>query len=940
MIHHNHPVKRSPEQIRRFYVHYSVMFLLLVTGMFFAFLLTGRSMVWCTDGRGQYFPQMVYLGRYVRELVSNLLHGNRSIRFYDFSIGMGDGILVAARIHRFDLLSAVFPVSLLGVFYTFLVILRLYLAGVMFSAFCRFRKMDDRAVLIGSIVYLSCGFAVYRVPNHPFFASAMVMLPMLLLGAEKIMRGGRSTFFIVSVALSFLVTYYFAYMCIIAVGVYFLLRWLQGDTGITVSGADPAVRSDTGSDGSSCTGPAVRSCTESRAPVRLFFRQGFQIIGAWAVGTGMVSFILVPLFIHLFSSDRVKAENAAGVPLLYPMKYMGNLLLGFISPNVEAGYNTRLNFVALVIPVLVILFFDRLSERRSLRAAILIEFAAVLLPAAGLVMGAFGNISNRWTFIVAFTLACTAVHVIQHGPRYGKTARVVLGGVTALYASGTITFLVFGGRAGISSGYRQNMVAGCVCLVVTSAAILIMSRRRVSYAVHCRVLFVIAFLNAVALGMMTYLPTAGNEVSEYMKWEDLPDFYEEQPDGILKETADDSFYRMDRGSYRKSSLNNSLYHDYYGIAEFNSVMNAQLQQYLLEVENPGLYCAVKITSMDGRAVCENLASVKYYLTGRDSLILPYGFEKVKDTADGENSLYRNEIPLSFAYTYDSAFSLDEYRKLSAARKQQVLMKTVVLSGEDLSSLPDGFSGNAVPETNEIRIPIRADHVRANDRARVYADGFELEKDGTLTFSCNQKSGYECYVRLTGISYEDSDEPKDEESLAVTGSYGTKKLNLRDSANEYYVPMDKRMLYMGYCSEDTPEEIEVKLNAKGRCRIGSVELVLIPMDSYREDVSRRNEGGCANPQISINRIDGDLEEGNGRFVVLPVLYSKGWSAEVDGEPVKLMKANRCYLGFYVPEGAHHFSLTYAPPFWNLAVALTALSWILFAMTLVVPRFRAV
>ena len=50
--------------------------------------------------------------------------------------------------------------------------------------------------------------------------------------------------------------------------------------------------------------------------------------------------------------------------------------------------------------------------------------------------------------------------------------------------------------------------------------------------------------------------------------------------------------------------------------EFNSVMNAGLQRFLLELENPGLYCSVKIMSMDGRAVCENLASVRYYLSER------------------------------------------------------------------------------------------------------------------------------------------------------------------------------------------------------------------------------------------------------------------------------------------------------------------------------------
>ncbi len=46
--------------------------------------------------------------------------------------------------------------------------------------------MDDRAVLAGTIVYLSCGFALYRVPNHPFFASAMTMLSASIILANEI----------------------------------------------------------------------------------------------------------------------------------------------------------------------------------------------------------------------------------------------------------------------------------------------------------------------------------------------------------------------------------------------------------------------------------------------------------------------------------------------------------------------------------------------------------------------------------------------------------------------------------------------------------------------------------------------------------------------------------------------------------------------------------
>jgi hypothetical protein len=101
------------------------------------------------------------------------------------------------------------------------------------------------------------------------------------------------------------------------------------------------------------------------------------------------------------------------------------------------------------------------------------------------------------------------------------------------------------------------------------------------------------------------------------------------------------------------------------------------------------------------------------------------------------------------------------------------MRTAVLDDEDLSSLPKAFLLKMAPATSEISIPIHSDQVLTNSQAKVCADGFELKKGGRLTFSCNPKSGYECYVRLSGISYEDANEPKDEEDLSVTSSMGTK-----------------------------------------------------------------------------------------------------------------------------------------------------------------------
>ncbi len=929
-------------RIRRYYLWYSLLFILLMAGVFLAFLLTGHSMVWKVDGRSQYYPQMVYLRRYILELFSGLFHGGGTLKFYDFAIGMGEGIIVATRMHRLDVLSALVPLDLIGIFYTAVIVVRLYLGGISFSMYCRYRRMDDRAVLVGCILYLSSGFAMRWVPINPFFGAALYILPLMLLAVEKVLQEGNGLWMIAASALSFMVVYYFAYMCTIVVAFYYLLRWPQVCRrenvvrGGNVHGF-PGRNSNVSRGGNASVFPGRNVNASRGGSAALFFKKGFLIIGTWLIGACMMAWVLVPTFTHLFDSDRVKIEQAGNLLGLYPLKYYGNLLLGLISPNVDAGFNTRLNFVALAIPVLVILFFGKIRGLKSLKLAMILQTVGLCVPMAGFVMGAFGNVNNRWTFVVAFSLALACVRVLEAGPVYNRTSLMMIGGLSAVYLAGTVAVVLFGERLHISSGYRNNIAAGCVCLVVTSAAFLIMNRRKVTYRIHILVIGTIAFLSAVLMGLVTFLPGFGGCVEEFMTWNDLPSFYEDHPSAVLTGLTKNSssFCRADTGYASKAWLGNSLYHDYYGVAEFNSVMNAGEQRYLLELENSGILNTVKIRSMEGRAVCENMASVRYYLTGEKDNIIPYGFERSDIDAGPADVLYENQMPLSFAYTYDSVISSGEYENLSAAAKQQVFMKSAVLDEEDIDDQTAALS-TEVPQTEEIIVPVSPGETSVVENVSVDGGGYVFNKGGGLSIPYMKRAGCECYLRLCGIDYEDANEADDDESLTVACSGGKRRIFLNGINNVYYVPLKNRMIYTGYSSSDEADEMKVRFFGKGRLTVDSIEFCYIPMASYETDVSERNEGGCSSPKCTVNQIEGDLEDAGERFVVLSALYSDGWKIKVDGEAVQPVRANRCYVGFYVPAGAHHFVLTYTPRYLTVAIVVTLAAWICCCMVFVLKR----
>ena len=893
-----------------FYIRYSIMFLILMAGIYLTFLVMGRSFVWDLDGRQQYYQQMAYLGNYLREFFSGLLRGNFALRFYDFTIGLGEGIILAARLHRFDVLSGFFPLNMVSIVYSLVVLLRLYLSGVSFAMYCRYRKLEDRAIMIGVIVYLSSDFAMRRVPMHPFFGAAMIMLPLMFLGVEKILEEGKVTCLILAVAFGYLATYYYGYISTIAVGFYFVLRWPLSSCRLRIS--------------------------ENRT--RLFFKKLSAVVGSGALGILMVSWILIPIFSHLISSDRVQVEKAGNIPVLYPLRHMWYVILSFICPNIKPGYNTRLHFIALVIPVIIIVFFERIPKLASLRCALVIQTAGLCFPVVGFVMGAFGNISNRWVYILSFSLAYASVIAIQSGPVYRRETLHAIFIAMVLFTVLTVCIVVFGVIRKNGFYYCFNVLVGWFCLAVSTIAIIVINRRKLSYSMHCHALSLCALFSAVIMALVTFLPALGGMAAEFMKWDELPSYYEDGPESVLKEYTDDPFCRVDMGYYHKLLINNSLLFGYKGVSEYNSVMHAGLQHYMMELENPGIYSSIRIATMGGNAISENLASVQYYLADKNFQIIPYGFEKIREAETGEWVLYQNQLPLCFAYTYDKYIPYQQYQKLSAVEKEQALMSAVVLDEEDMKPDLEASFDQDSPEMREINIPVHTADVTADKNASITDHGYELGQNGTLTFSCQRRAGCEFYVKLNGVAYTGVNHETGSENLYVSDSLGTKHTIVRINEDPYYIPMNNRLIYMGYSDQDVEDKISICLGETGHCQIRGIELVYLPMDSFAAQIEKRNTGGCKAPQILTNQVEGDLEEGENRFVVMSVLYSKGWKAEVDGNPVPVMKANRCYIGFPVSEGAHHFKLTYTPPFFYIGIFVSVCAWIVFFVILVLQNIH--
>ena len=182
----------------------------------------GLSFVWSTDGATQHLPTLVYLRDWVVATFQSALQGNFAASTWDMSIGLGSDMLTSLGFYAFgdvlNLLAVAVPREHIGVAFTGIAILRLYLSGITFSAFARRFQMRGYAVLMAALLYALSGFSLFMVLRHPHFIDPLIYLPLVCLGAEKILHGESPVLFIVSFWLMFCAHFYFSYMvCIFAV---------------------------------------------------------------------------------------------------------------------------------------------------------------------------------------------------------------------------------------------------------------------------------------------------------------------------------------------------------------------------------------------------------------------------------------------------------------------------------------------------------------------------------------------------------------------------------------------------------------------------------------------------------------------------------------------------------------------------------------------------
>lgn len=158
----------------------------------FFFYLNGKTFIWAYDGIPQHFNALLYYREWLREIFSTLLTEHRlEIPMWSMDIGYGADIITTLNYYvlgdPLTLLAAFVPKEAwMDEFYSLLILLRIYLSGLSFSAYCLYRKNEKFPTLMGALLYAFCFWTILGAVRHPYFMNPMIYFPLILMGIEKI----------------------------------------------------------------------------------------------------------------------------------------------------------------------------------------------------------------------------------------------------------------------------------------------------------------------------------------------------------------------------------------------------------------------------------------------------------------------------------------------------------------------------------------------------------------------------------------------------------------------------------------------------------------------------------------------------------------------------------------------------------------------------------
>ncbi|HLR68875.1 MAG TPA: YfhO family protein [Virgibacillus sp.] len=610
--------------------------------------MDGRYMTGINDGLSQMLP-------FKKLLYDEYTNGNF---FYSNAFGLGGGIY--SQLSYYFSTSIIFLITTLitfllellhlmeepDIFYwaniTLIIsVIRMALIISFTTLFFRYMKLEIIPAYIGAALYGTSVIYFRHVTYWEFFADAMLWLPLLLLGIEKIMREKKPGLFTLIVSISLFDNFYFSYVHFLLAAIYILVRW-----------SVPQIQDETGK-----------------------IQQIKTYIWSGLVGLGISAVSFIPAVYGYLNNHRPPYEEQ--VPL-------------YSFPD-----NPLLDGRIIIIPAFVILCLFMFSFYKNRLFSLFAGLTIITIfmhfsPMVASVFNGFSAPQYRWEYFLALAAGGTAASGLQlmHKVKWWQMG-VALGGAFGLY----VAFYLDDETLVFSSLKDAYEAVAAIFIVVPFLLYGFFKNRKM-----------LAFFSLTILATNLYIAnfyqkdtiSEGGDVQTVSKEFLLSEEYngKNQRDLIkqIKQKENDPFARID---WMIETRNNTpIVQDFKGLSVYSSILNKHLLYfYLYDLEiDMGRESVSRYASLGDRANLYSILGGKYYIAKEEKSLIPYGFEQI--FKEGNYVAYKNQNQLPSIRTTDTVFLEKDLMNASPVAKERAMLQGIILNDDDIK-------GETVPENENI-----------------------------------------------------------------------------------------------------------------------------------------------------------------------------------------------------------------------------------------------
>lgn len=631
---------------------------------------------------------------------SILSSGDFSQLLYSWKLGLGGnflGIFAYYLASPLSFLVLLFPKSDMQDFMMTLLLIKIALSSLTFNIFIKYMyKKINIYTLFFSTMYALMGYVVMYYLNI-MWLDGVILLPLILIGVEKLIKEKKKTFFIVWLAIMILDNFYISYMVGAFSMLYFFSRYF--------------------------TENKIRDWGK-------FLKVLGRFIFATIVAILISAILVTPTYYALKNTGtQIYLSNPINTFKfnLFLSKFFGGTYeaISYGQPNIYIG----------LIPLILLIpyFFNKNISKKEKFISVLMYigmFISFTVPIVDLAWQGFETpiwYMFRFSFVYSFMMLNYAYKEFIN-IKYSSNKSIIISGVILV---GVLVYLFFTytGTGGII------VIAGNMVMVIIYVILLYLYKNRPDLKKNVSIFMIIMIIGELTLSSALYISDINGDVGSIGS-KVYADGVSVQPLVNEIKEKDTSFYRMaEIGSH----YNRGMALDYNNIAAFTSFTYQPLNQFLhygLGLGDAGVDLAT--TYSGTTAILDSLLGIKYVIAdnylGNLYTEAAVGYGKVINE-------YKYSLPIGYVVNGD------------------FIDKTINFTSNMFTNnnlFLNSMLGNEVNTSNykEYLEPTDSDYTISLDNASIVADGnmIAVEKinnkdTGVVTFNITNTKDQELYMDL-------------------------------------------------------------------------------------------------------------------------------------------------------------------------------------------------